>query len=165
MPRRQLVLNPTERQALVQMRDHARQPYLRERAAALLKIADGMPAALVARQGLLRPRRPDTVYEWLDRYQATGSAGMKVHLGRGRKPAFSPSASDGGGGPHGIAAPLPTGSAGLRSGVDPLDPGGSPAGVCVAGRLDAGRGAYRAAACPHRVEAGPGRHPQSRPGL
>jgi hypothetical protein len=34
---------------------------LRERSAALLKIADGMPAALVARQGLLRPRDPDTV--------------------------------------------------------------------------------------------------------
>ena len=107
MPRRQLVLNPTERQELVQMRDHARQPYLRERAAALLKIADGMPAALVARQGLLRPRRPDTVYDWLDRYQATGSAGMKVHSGRGRKPAFSPSAFHGGGGSHRTATPLP----------------------------------------------------------
>ena len=107
MPRRQLVLNPTERQELVQMRDYARQPYLRERAAALLKIADGMPAALVARQGLLRPRRPDTVYEWLDRYQATGSAGMKVHPGRGRKSAFSPSAHDGGSGPHRIATSLP----------------------------------------------------------
>jgi len=108
MPRRQLVLSETQRQELVQMRDHARQPYVRERAAALLKIADGLPAARVARQGLLRPRRPDTVYEWLDRYQATGSADMKVHPGRGRKPAFSPSAFHGGGGPHGTATPLPT---------------------------------------------------------
>ncbi|MEI2781182.1 MAG: hypothetical protein V9H25_07930 [Candidatus Competibacter sp.] len=56
MPRRQLVLSETERQQLVRLRDRARQPYLRERSAALLKIADGMPAALVARQGLLRPR-------------------------------------------------------------------------------------------------------------
>jgi hypothetical protein len=107
MPRRQLVLSETERQDLVQLRDHARQPYLRERAAALLKIADGMPVALVARHGLLRPRRPDTVYAWLDRYQATGGAGIQVLPGRGRKPAFSPSAFDGGGGPHRIATPLP----------------------------------------------------------
>jgi transposase len=95
MPHRQLVLSETERQELIELRDHARLAYLRERAAALLKIAEGMPAAQVARQGLLRPRRPDTVYGWLNRYQATGCAGMKVHAGRGRKPAFSPSALDG----------------------------------------------------------------------
>jgi hypothetical protein len=107
MPRRPLVLSETERQELVQLRDHARQPYLRERSAALLKIADGMPAALVARQGLLRPRDPDTVYAWLDRSQAAGRAGMKVHPGRGRKPAFSPGSCDGGGGPYRVATPLP----------------------------------------------------------
>jgi hypothetical protein len=107
MPRRPLVLSETERQELVHLRDHARQPYVRERSAALLKIADGLPAALVARQGLLRPRDPDTVYAWLDRYQATGCEGLKVHPGRGRKPAFSPSARDGGGGPRRVATPLP----------------------------------------------------------
>lgn len=107
MPRRQLVLSETERQELVHLRDHARQPYVRERAAALLKIAEGMPAARVARQGLLRPRDPDTVYTWLDRYQATGHAGLKVRAGRGRKPAFSPSTRDDGGGPRRVATPLP----------------------------------------------------------
>jgi hypothetical protein len=107
MPRRQLVLSETERRELVQLRDHARQPYVRERAAALLKIADGLPAAHVARQGLLRPRRPDTVYEWLDRYQATGCPGMKVHAGRGRKPAFSPGACDRHRGPDRATTPLP----------------------------------------------------------
>jgi hypothetical protein len=107
MPRRQLVLSETERQELVHLRDHARQPYVRERSAALLKIADGMPAVLVAQQGLLRPRDPDTVYAWLDRYQATGCAGLKVHPGRGRKPAFSPSARDGGSGSRRVATPLP----------------------------------------------------------
>ena len=40
MPRRQLVLSETERQELVHLRDHARQPYVRERSAVLLKIAD-----------------------------------------------------------------------------------------------------------------------------
>jgi hypothetical protein len=39
-------------------------PYRRERATALLKIAAGQPAAVVARSGLLRPRDPDTVYSW-----------------------------------------------------------------------------------------------------
>lgn len=107
MPRRQLVLSETERQELVHLRDHARQPYVRERSAALLKIADGMPAARVAQQGLLRPRDPDTVYAWLDRYQATGCAGLKVHPGRGRKPAFSPSARDSGRGSRRVATPLP----------------------------------------------------------
>ena len=107
MSRRQLVLSETERQELVHLRDHARQPYVREQSAALLKIADGMPVALVARQGLLRPRDPDTVYAWLDRYQAAGCEGMKVHPGRGRKPAFSPSAFHSGGGPHRVATPLP----------------------------------------------------------
>ena len=107
MPRRQLVLSEAERQELVKLRDHARQPYLRERAAALLKIAEGMPAAWVARYGLLRPRRPDTVYEWLDRYQATGSAGRQVLPGRGRKPAFSPSAFHSGSSPHRVATSLP----------------------------------------------------------
>ena len=107
MPRRQLVLSATDRQELVKLRDHARPPYLRERAAALLKSADGMPAALVARHSLLRPRRPDTVYAWLDRYQATGGAGRAVHPGRGRKPAFSPGAYDRGGGPYRVATPWP----------------------------------------------------------
>jgi hypothetical protein len=107
MPRRRLVLSETERRELVQLRDHARQPYVRERAAALLRIAEGMPVALVARQGLLRPRDPDAVYAWLDRYQATGSRGLKIHPGRGRKPAFSPSARDGGSGPRRVATPLP----------------------------------------------------------
>ena len=107
MPRRQLVLSETERRELVQLRDHARQPYQRERAAALLKIAEGMPAARVARQGLLRPRDPDTVYAWLDRDQATGVEGLKVHPGRGRKPAFSPSTRDSGRGARRVATPLP----------------------------------------------------------
>ena len=107
VPRRQLVLSEAERQELVQLRDHARQPYIRERAAALLKIAQGLPAAQVARHGLLRARRPDTVYAWLDRYQALGCAGMQVQTGRGRKPAFSPSACQRGGGPGGVTTPLP----------------------------------------------------------
>ena len=95
MSRRQLVLNDAQRTDLDSLRDHGRPAYLRERAAALLKVAAGIPAAWVARDGLLRPREPMTVYEWLNRYQAEGIVGLTIRPGRGRKPAFSPSAGDG----------------------------------------------------------------------
>jgi transposase len=87
-----LALAPDQRQELVSLRDTAPKAYLRERAAALLKIADGRAAAAVARSGLLRPRQPDTVYRWLHRYRTEGIAGLSDRPGRGRKPAFSPSA-------------------------------------------------------------------------
>jgi transposase len=85
-----LLLTPEQRDELVALRAAAAKPYLRERAAALLKIADGQAAAAVARTGLLRPRQPDTVYRWLARYRAEGTAGLTDRSGRGRKPAFSP---------------------------------------------------------------------------
>lgn len=86
-----LDLSAAERDELVALRDTAPRPYLRERAAAVLKIGEGAIAAEVARTGLLRPREPDTVYRWLRRYRAEGSAGLSIRPGRGRKPAFSPS--------------------------------------------------------------------------
>ena len=87
---RVLFLTDTERQELEHMRDRGTPAYLRERAAAVLKVADGIPAAAVARHGLLRPRKPDTVYAWLDRYGLDGLAGLKINPGRGRTPAFFP---------------------------------------------------------------------------
>ena len=87
-----LDLSAAERAELVHLRDSAPVPYLRERAAALLKIADGAIAAQVAREGLLRTRQPDTVYAWLRRYRAEGLSGLTIRPGRGRKPAFSPCA-------------------------------------------------------------------------
>jgi len=91
---RTLTLSEDERTALMDFRDHAPIPYLRERAAALLKIAAGTCAAEVARSGLLRARKPDTVYAWLDRWRAEGLDGLAIRSGRGRKPAFSPSGPD-----------------------------------------------------------------------
>jgi transposase len=88
-----LRLSATERHDLTRLRDTAAKPHERERAAALLKVADGQSAAAVARTGLLRPRQPDTVYRWLARYRAAGAAGLTDRPGRGRKPAFSPSPS------------------------------------------------------------------------
>ena len=84
-------LTTAERAELTRLRDTAPQAYLRERAAALLKIADGMSAARVARVGLLRPRKPDTVYAWMDRFIDAGVEGLQMRKGRGRKSAFSPS--------------------------------------------------------------------------
>lgn len=87
----QLTLTAAQRGELSKLRDTAPLPYLRERAAALLKIADGQSGRGVAQQGLLRPRDPDTIYTWVKRYQADGITGLTIKPGRGRKPAFSPS--------------------------------------------------------------------------
>jgi hypothetical protein len=78
-PRRTLTLTAEQRHALLHHRDHAPRPYVRERCAALLKIADGHAPHAVARAGLLRVRDPDTVYAWLDHYQADGLPGLVAH--------------------------------------------------------------------------------------
>ena len=77
--RRTLALNPDQRQQLLFHRDHDPRPAVRERCAALLKVADGQSAYAVARCGLLRPRDPDTVYGWLDYYQERGLPGLLAH--------------------------------------------------------------------------------------
>jgi hypothetical protein len=77
--RRTLTLSLEQRRALVELRNQTKQEYIRERCAALLKIADGESAHSVARQGLLRLRDPDTVYGWLDCYEGEGIAGLHAH--------------------------------------------------------------------------------------
>ncbi len=74
--RRSLSLTADQQRELQHLRDHDPRPYVRERCAALLKIAQGCTPHAVARQGLLRPRDPDTVYHWLDRFQAEGLVGV-----------------------------------------------------------------------------------------
>lgn len=86
-----LVLTAAARAELERLRSTASKPHVRERAGALIKIADGQSALSVARTGLLRPRTPHTVYRWLTRYRAEGVAGLEDRPGRGRKPAFFPS--------------------------------------------------------------------------
>lgn len=76
---RTLVLDADQRAELVELRDTTKQEYVRERCAALLKIAEGTTAHWVARHGLLRPRDPDTVYAWLDIYAVEGCAGLAGH--------------------------------------------------------------------------------------
>jgi len=63
---------------------------MRERAAAMLKIAEGTAPRQVALNGLHKPRQPDTVYDWVKRYLDEGIDGLVIKPGRGRKPAYSP---------------------------------------------------------------------------
>jgi len=76
---RTVTLSWAQRRELGQARDHDPRPSMRERCAAVLKIADGATAPAVARQGLLNPRDPDTLYAWLDRYTTEGVAGLTGH--------------------------------------------------------------------------------------
>lgn len=85
-------LRAEQRQTLEARRDHHPKAYAREHAAAILKLADGSPACQVASKGLLKPRRSETSGLWLKPYQAQGIAGLLIRPGRGRKPAFSPTA-------------------------------------------------------------------------
>jgi hypothetical protein len=79
MGRRTLTLTENQRSELLRLRDHDDRPSVRGRSAAILKIAEGQTPHRVARQGLLKPRDPDTVYSWLDRYQDAGASGLIAH--------------------------------------------------------------------------------------
>ena len=86
--RRTLALSDDERAALLYHRDHDPTPYVRERCAALLKIADGQSPHAVAYAGLLRRRDPDTVYAWLDAYQDEGLPGLFAHQHGGNRRGY-----------------------------------------------------------------------------
>ena len=101
MYRRRLDLTPGQRHELEQVRDRDPRPYLRECAAALLKIAAGQAPYAVARQGLHKPRKPDTVYGWLAKYLAGGLAAL-VYPPRGHRGLSPPRRR---GRPRGRAAP------------------------------------------------------------
>jgi transposase len=91
MPARyQLVLSEQQRQELTWVRDHHAVAYMRVKAAALLKVADGQSISQVARSGLLKPVDRHTLKDWIVRYLHEGLDGWKVQAGRGRKPVFSP---------------------------------------------------------------------------
>ena len=87
MKQRTLVLEPAMRAELEAIRNRDPKAYRRERAAALLKIADGMAPYAVARHGLLRVRDPDTVYAWLDAFLQRGLEALNQPARRRR---FSP---------------------------------------------------------------------------
>ena len=88
--RHKLHLSDEQLQDLRHLRDTGEPAYLRERAAALLKIAAGLSPHKVSQSGLLKKRKPDTVYGWLHTYREHGVMGLRHKPGKGRKPAFAP---------------------------------------------------------------------------
>lgn len=87
--RRELVLTENEKQVLLEHRDHHHRPDIREKAAALLKIAEGASAYRVATTGLLKRRKPDTVYNWLNIYADEGFDGLIQRQHGGARQRFS----------------------------------------------------------------------------
>jgi transposase len=85
-----LEFSERQREELERVRGHDPRPYMREKAAALLKIAEGQVASQVAEKGLLQAHDPDVIYRWLKRWQTEGIEGLVVKKGRGRKAGFSP---------------------------------------------------------------------------
>jgi len=91
----EVTLSKQQREELIDVRDRHEKPYMRERAAAVLKVAgppgkEGQSARQVALNGLLRERRPNTVRSWIHAWREEGIDGFVVEEGRGQKPAFSP---------------------------------------------------------------------------
>jgi hypothetical protein len=72
-------LKTREQRELEYYRDHDARPYVRERCGAVLKIAQGHTPHAVARQGLVKPRDPDTLYGWVAVYEDEGVAGLLAH--------------------------------------------------------------------------------------
>ena len=87
-----MVLTAAQAEELQWVRDHHQKASMRERAAAILKVASGLSMLQVALHGLLKPRRYETISEWISRSEHGGVPGLQVQAGRGRKPAFSPCA-------------------------------------------------------------------------
>lgn len=71
--------------------------YVREKAAAILKVKQGQSIRQVALYGLYKRRSEHTVKGWIADYLVGGLAGLLVKMGRGRKPAFFPPQPNGGG--------------------------------------------------------------------
>ena len=65
--RREVSLSEAQRAELETLRDHDPRPYVREKAAGILKVADGAPIFWVADYGLLQVRHRQTVSEWIAR--------------------------------------------------------------------------------------------------
>jgi hypothetical protein len=83
--RRTWRLKPREPRELEHSRDHDARPSVRERCGAVLKIAGGETPHAVARQGVLKPRDPDTLYDWLAIYEDEGVAGLVAHQHGGER--------------------------------------------------------------------------------
>lgn len=92
MPKRLIpILSNDLFQQLNDVAKHSTKPHLRERASAILKLAQGQTASQIATDGLLQKRYRRTVCRWFYRFQSEGIKGLENKSGTGRKPAFFPS--------------------------------------------------------------------------
>lgn len=80
-----LELGEEERTTLLEMRKHHPKAYMRERAAAVLKVANGLSIRQVAEMGCLQRREWETVAKWVKDYEQDGLRGLYLRAGRGRK--------------------------------------------------------------------------------
>jgi len=85
---RKVILSEQQYAELRYIRDHHPLPYMRERAAGILKVADGQSMNYVATYGLLRKIQYETISDWITRYEQEGIEGLRMKSGRGRKPSF-----------------------------------------------------------------------------
>lgn len=82
-----LTLSAAQRQELLDLRTHARLPYVRERAAVIVAVADGASLRAAGRTAGLTRHTAECVSGWVHRYLTEGRAGLRIRKGRGRKPA------------------------------------------------------------------------------
>src|SRR5207247_1914471 len=92
MRRRPVILREEQEQELRHCREQHDLPYMRLKAAAILKVATGQTIKQVALTGLNKPVTQECVSVWISRYEQEGLAGLRVQPGRGRKASFSPCA-------------------------------------------------------------------------
>jgi len=89
MPKRyKIELTKPEQEKLEGWVKNPPRPYLRERARAILKISQGETIQAVAEKLRVRVHR-NAVSEWVKRFLSSGSEGLKIKRGRGRKAVFS----------------------------------------------------------------------------
>lgn len=90
MPKRyKIVLTEQEQEKLNGWVKNPPKLYLRERARAILNISQGKTIQATAEKLRIRVHR-NAVSEWVKRFLASGSEGLKIKRGRGRKALFSP---------------------------------------------------------------------------
>ncbi len=91
MPKRIVVeLSNEQSEELEKVRDRHEKAYMRERAAAVLKVASGETLTAVGEHGLLKRHKLDTIHRWIKDYLSQGLEGWVIKKGRGRKPVFFP---------------------------------------------------------------------------
>ncbi len=95
-----LELGEVERLTLEEMSKHHPKAYMRERAAAVLKVANGLSIQHVAEIGCLQRREWETVAGWVKRYEEHGLRGLYNRAGRGRKRRICSRGDSGGAGAY-----------------------------------------------------------------